>query len=254
MTAMGEAFAEVERLAPVLLELSRSPYPVAFTDPPLACRTLRRANGDLYVSVVNDNTEEAVQGEFQLLPGPSATHDLRKGAQLPLSLDEASRLMVAPIDLGPGEGALVQLVAEPGRRPLATHVEDFETPIVPGKLENAAVQDRRLAWGVGWDRELVASGDGEEVAAGTLTCDVKTLTGDPTVHRPSGPIYVVYTGRGEGVKLSFSADGHTYETASADEFSKPVPLPASASHLRFAVREGAGLSGFCVIATETGSE
>ena len=254
MVAMGEAFAEVQRLAPILLDLSRSPYPAAFTDPPLTCRTLRHAGGDLYVSVVNDNTEEAVQGKLRLLPGPSSAQDVRKGAQLSLGADEASGLLTASVELGPGEGTLVQVVAEPGRRPLAAHVEDFETPIVPGKLENAAVQARRLAWGVGWDRELVASGDGEEVAAGTLTCDVKTLTGDPAVHRPSGPIYVVYTGRGEGVELRFSPDGETYETASTDEFGKPVPLPRSASHLRFTVHEGAGLSGFCVIATETGSE
>jgi hypothetical protein len=112
---------------------------------------------------------------------------------------------------------------------------------------------RRLPWSVGWEHEVVPA---EAAEPATLTCDVAALTGDPKAHRPSGPIYIVYTGRGaaeqECIQLSFSTDGEAFEAGSADEFGRPLPLPPQATHVRFTIRAEGALSGFCAIATEAG--
>ena len=242
LVAMGEEFAEVRKLAPVLTELRRSPYPVAFSDEPLTCRTLRHTDGRLFVSVVNDDTNAEQSGEVRLLPGPTNARDLRLRMSLPFKPDAEGELISVPVRLQPGAGTLIEL--EGTRLPLATHVEDFETPGLPGKLESSEVKVVRKGWGVGWSYQLAQTDD---ATPGTMSCDVKTLTGDPTVHRPSGPHYIVYAGSEEGVELAFSTDGEAFTPAIG---AQPLILPRDATHLRFTLAEGATLSSFSAIATE----
>ena len=256
MVAMGEAFADVERLTPVLRGLRRGRFPAAFAEPPFHCRTLENDQGDLYAVVVNDDTGAAATGGVGVLPGIAQMRDLRAQTDLPLAAAGDGSLQRAELELGPGDGTLLQLVAEPARRPLAAAIEDFSTPLVTGSLEGAQVRVRRLPWGVGWEHEVVQADEAEDAKPGTLTCSIAMLTGDPKVHRPSGPIYVVYQGRGaadnECVELGFSSDGEQFERASGDEFGRPVPVPRGVSHLRFTISNGGSLSGFCALATETG--
>jgi hypothetical protein len=116
------------------------------------------------------------------------------------------------------------------------------------------VEVRVEGWGVGWAHEVLPIGGDGAKAPATLTCAVAALTGDPKVHRPSGPIFLIYRGRGkagtESVELSFSPDGKTFARASVDEFGRPIALPGDAQQVRLTVAPGAALSGLCAIATE----
>jgi hypothetical protein len=254
MVAMGKTFAEIEALEPILRRLRSADFPAVFVEPPLHCQTLRDEQGNLCTVVVNDDTDNASTGDLQVLPGIDRVRDLKKGDAFPLGDDEGTGLRIATLTLGPGEGTLLELAAEPARRPLPTAIEDFETPLVTGSLQDAQVQVSRLPWGVGWRYELVQTAEGDNAPPAVLTCPVAMLTGDPKAHRPSGPIYIVYSGRGkadvECVELSFSTDGETFERASVDEFDRPIVLPREATHVRFVVNNGAAVSGFRVIATE----
>ncbi|MBM3497915.1 MAG: hypothetical protein FJX74_04510 [Armatimonadetes bacterium] len=250
LTAMGEDFAALQELAPLLQGLRLSPFPIAFAQPPLHARTLRDGAGNLYAAVVNDNTDAPTTGEVALLPGLSGLRDLKREADTALTSGDDA-LLRASIELAPGEGTLLQLVAEPGRRPVATCVEDFTTPLITGRLEGGEVRARVLGWGVGWEYEVVQTADGNPA---TLTCDIATLTGDPKVHRPSGPIFLVYEGRaageGSGVEVSFSTDGESFATVGTDQFGVPVVIPNGASDVRFTVSNGGALAQFSGIATE----
>jgi hypothetical protein len=251
MAAMGAAYADVERLAPVLQSLSRSNFPAVFAGGPLHCETFHDGKGNLYAIVVNDNTDQAVTGEITLLPGIERVRDLRAGRELPVAAPRKDSLQRATVSLEPGGGTLLQLAADPGRRPLATLTEDFSTPTLAGELQNARVVVEPRTYGAGWSHELAQT---DEAKPGTLTCEVSTLTGDPKAHRPSGPIYIVYRGRqGAGsVELGFSADGESFANASVNEFETPIALTPQARHVRFTIRSGAALTGFCAIATEAG--
>lgn len=251
MTAMGEAFADLERLAPVLQSLRPSGCPAAFAREPLRARTFSDAQGNLYAAVVNDNTDAPVSGPITILPGIERVRNLRANSDIPLTPADRFGLQLATVTLEAGGGTLLQLVAEPARRPLATAQEDFSAPVLCGSVHDARV--RVLQSGTGWQHEVVQSDDADPPAAGTLTCDVSVLTGDPQAGRPSGPIYVVYQGRSdafESVELSFSDDGQAFTRASVDEFDTPIPLPPQAKSVQFTLRQGGSLSGFTVIATE----
>ena len=251
MTAMGEAFADLERLAPVLQGLSGSNFAAVFGGEPFHCETFQDTKGNLYAIVVNDNTDQAVTGEITVLPGIERVRDLRADKELPLTAPRKDALQRAALSLAPGGGTLVELVAEPERRPLATAGEDFSAPLVIGSVRDARVVIAPRDYRIGWKRELTQTDEGKP---GALTCEVSVLTGDPKAHRPSGPIYVIYRGRqGAGsVELGFSADGESFTTASVNEFDAPIALTPQAQYVRFTIRDGAGLSGFCAIATEAG--
>jgi len=251
LTAMGEEFAAIERLMPVLRGLQLSPFPAVVVEPPLHARTLRDGAGNLHAVIVNDSTDEPTTAEVAVLPGISGLRDLKHDTDIALTAGHQDALRRATLALAPGEGTLLQLVAEPARRPIATCVEDFTAPQITGALAGGEVRARRLPWGVGWAYEVVPSAEGMPA---TLTCDVTTLTGDPKVHRPSGPIFLIYEGRkpaeGEGVELSYSSNGQTFTRANVDAFGQPTAIPNEASHVRFTVGTGAGLTSFCVVATE----
>ena len=251
LTAMGEEFAAIERPTPILRGLQLNPFSAVFVQSPLHARTLRDDAGNLHAVIVNDNTDEPTTGEIAVLPGIAGLRDLEHEADVALTAGDQDALLHATLDLAPGDGTLLQLVAEPARRPIPACVEDFTAPQITGALDGGQVSARRLPWGVGWEYEVVQSAEG---TSATLTCDIVTLTGDPKVHRPSGPIFIVYEGRkaaeGDGVELSFSTDGQTFTRASVDEFGRPTVIPTGVSHVRFTVGNGAGLAGFCVVATE----
>jgi len=253
MTAMGEAFRDLERLAPVLQGLSRCDVQAVFAGEPFHCATFRDAKGSLYAIVVNDNTDQRVTGDVTVLPGIERVRDLRTGEELTLKAERKDALQRAVASLEPGGGTLLELVADPARRPLATAVEDFSVPVIAGEVSDARVIFAPLNYRIGWSHDLAQV---DNSRPGTLTCEVSTLTGDPKAHRPSGPIYIVYRGRpGSGaVELSFSADGESFATAGANEFDAPIVLPPEARYLRFTIRGGAALSWFCAIATEAGRE
>ena len=84
MVAMGEAYREVAKLVPVLQKLRFSSIPVIFAAAPFLTRTFRDGQGNLYAMVVNDNTDEAVEGSLAVLPGIQAARDLRQGKELKL--------------------------------------------------------------------------------------------------------------------------------------------------------------------------
>jgi len=251
LTAMGEEYAAIERLAPVLQGLRLNSFPAVFVEPPLHARTLHDGAGNLYAVVVNASTDDPATGELAVLPGIIVARDLKREVGVALAPADQDGLLHGAIELAPGDGTLLELVAELARRPIATCIEDFTAPQITGALEGGEVRARRLPWGVGWVYEVVQSA---EDTPATLTCDIVTLTGDPHVHRPSGPISIVYKGRGaqegEGVELSFSTDGQTFTRASADDFGKPTVVPNGTTHVRFTVSNGAGLASFCLIATE----
>ncbi len=251
LTAMGEEFAALQKLSPVLQGLRVSPFPAAFAQPPLHVRTLRDEAGNLYAAIVNDNTDQPTTGEIGILPGIASLRDLKREADVALAPDGEDAVLHASLELAPGEGTLLQLVAEAARRPLATCIEDFAAPQTTGTLEGGEARARRLPWGVGWEYEVVPSTEGTPA---TLTCDIATLTGDPKVHRPSGPIFLVYEGRkpaeGDGVELGLSTDGEAFTTASTDQFGAPTALPNGVTRVRFTVSGAAALTGLCVVATE----
>ena len=180
--------------------------------------------------------------------------DLRADAPLALTEVEKYSLQRATLKLNPGAGTLLRLVTEPAHQPMPTMIEDFSVPIVTGSLEEARVRISTMGWGVGWNYELGQADDGNPPIPGTLTCTVSKLTGDPKVHRPSGPIYVVYEGRAnqgfESVILSFATDGENFTWGSVDEFNTPIPIPPGATHLRFTIKNGGSLAAFYTIATE----
>jgi len=251
LIAMGEEFASIARLTPLLRGLQLSPFPAVFVQPPFHARTLRDEPGNLYAAIVNDNTDEPTTAEIAVLPGVSGLRDLKREADVAQTTGDQDGLLHATLTLAPGDGTLLQLTAEPARRPVATCIEDFAAPQITGALEGGEVRPRRLPWGVGWVYEVVPSGEGTPA---TLTCDTATLTGDPRVHRPSGPIFLIYEGRkpaqGEGVELSFSTDGQTFTRANVDAFGQPTAIPNGVSHVRLTVNREAGLSSFCAVATE----
>ncbi len=252
MTAMGEAFADLERLEPLLQELSLSDFPAAFAAPPLHVLTHNDAQGNLYAIVVNDNTDAAVTGDIITLPGITGIYDLRGDAELPLVLTGTYSLQKTTLTLGAGDGTLLQLVTVPETRPMACFIEDFF--VLPRGLENARVLVHPEHWTGEWQYDLVQSDQQNPPLPGTITCPIAQLTGDPNVHRPSGPIYVVYQGSappsGESVILSFSTDGDSFSWASVDEFNTPIPIPRGATHLRFTIKNGGSLAAFYTIATE----
>ncbi len=249
MTAMGECFADLEHLQPLLQGLSLSDFPAAFAAPPLHVRTHKDAQGNLYAIVVNDNTNAAVTGDIITLPGITGIHDLRADAELPLVPTDTYSLQKTTVTLQAGDGTVLELVTVPGTRPMACFIEDFS--VLPGGLENARVLVHPEHWAGVWQYDLVQS---DPPLPGTITCPIAQLTGDPNVHRPSGPIYVVYQGSappsGESVVLSFSTDGESFSWASVDELDKPIPIPTGATQMRITIKNGARLSAFYAIASE----
>ncbi len=252
MTAMGEAFADLERLEPLLQGLSLSDFPAAFAAPPLHVLTHNDAQGNLYAIVVNDNTDAAVTGDIITLPGVTRINDLRADAELPLVPTGTYSLQKTTVTLQAGDGAVLELVTVPETRPMACFIEDFSGR--PRGLENARVLVHPEHWAGVWQYDLVQSDQQNPPLPGTITCSIAQLIGDSNVHRPSGPIYVVYQGSappsGESVVLSFSTDGESFSWASVDELDKPIPILPGAKQMRFTIKNGASLSAFYVIATE----
>jgi hypothetical protein len=252
LTAVGQAFADVERLERLLQTLELAGFEAVFPAPPLHSQTFHGPEGDLYAIVVSDSTEAEVTAPLSILPGIEGVRDLRADKDLPLALGGNS-LQQASLTLRPGDGTVLHLQAPAARRPVPSVVEDFSGPAIAGTLDGARVRVGSLGWGVE-KHEVVQAGEDPEGPPGTLTCEVARLTGDPRVHRPSGPIYLVYSGRGregaECVELGSSTDGKTFERLSVDEFGKPIVVPRQATHLRFTIAHGGGLHGFYAVATE----
>ena len=245
LVAMGEAYQEVKKLAPVLQKLRFSNIPVVFSTNPFRTQTFRDGRGNLYAMVVNDNTDEPVESSLAVLPGIQAVRDLRQGKALKLVPGPRNGLQSTTVSLEAGGGTLLQLEATAASRPLAKLMEDFSTPITEASLERAELRIAPLVWGVGWKYEMVRSKDTGNMP-GTVTYRVHHGW---SLH-PSGPMYVVYQGGGD-VQLSFSADGESFSLAKDQGFSTPIPIPAGAKHVRFTLLNAeSSLTGFATIATE----
>jgi len=245
LVAMGEAYREVKKIAPVLQQLRFSNIPVVFSQDSFRTQTFRDKQGNFYAMVVNDNTDEPVESSLMVLPGIEAVEDLCDGKRLKLAPSGESALGLVALALDAGGGTLLKLKAPPARRPLAKLIDDFSTPVVVASLEGAEVQVVPRNRDVDWKYHVVRSSNTENMP-GTVTYKVHHgLSLDP-----SGPIYVVYQGGGE-VQLSFSVDGEHFIPADEQGFNRPVPIPMGGKLVRFMLPSGEStLDGFVTIATE----
>ena len=222
--------------------------PAWVSQAPLRTQTFRDGDGNLYAFVVNDDTDSPTTVPLTVLPGIQAVRDLRKGQELKLAAEPNNGLLTATVSLEAGGGTLLELVSPAATRPLAKLLEDFSSPALLGglKLEGVELQEVTDRWGVARHHVLVLAKDAGKTS-GTVTA--------PIYHnrwslQPSGPMYVVYQGRG-GVQPSFSADGKRFAAAKEKGFDIPVPIPGGAKFVRFTMTGGESrLNTFCVIATE----
>ena len=247
LAAMGEAYREVQDLAPVLQTLRFSDIPAIFSSGSFRTQTFRDGHGSLYAMVVNDNTDRSAEESLAVLPGIVAARDLRTGQDLELVPGSQSALQHTRVALEAGGGTLMELAAPVSSRPLAKLIEDFSTPAYQASLSQAEVRISPSRWGVEWKHEVVRSQDAGELP-GTVTYKVHAHFRSLD---PSGPFYVVYEGGGD-VELSFSPDGKEFSTSHEQGFDKPIPIRKGTTHVRFTLQnDDSRLSGFWTIATET---
>ena len=135
MIAIGEEFAQVEKLEPILQKLSLSRFPAVFTTAPFHVRTFVDEESDLYALVVNDNTDEPVTGEVTLLPGITQLDDLCADAPLALTEAEKYSLQRATLKLNAGGGTLLRLITEPTHRPMSIMIEEVRRVVRENEIE-----------------------------------------------------------------------------------------------------------------------
>lgn len=271
LIAMGEAYREVAKLAPLLQRLSFASIPAVFAAAPLRCQTFEDGDGAIYAMVVNDDTDKAVSASLRFLPGIQGVRDLRQGQALPLVPGSRDGLHGTTVSLEGGGGTLLHLEAPVATRPLAKVVEDFSTPGMAVSFERAEVGLAPNRWGTEFQHAVVpVKGAGKLPASAPTAIDEFHIAQQPgpapakdagelsaTVNygvsglEPSGPLYVVYRGEGN-VRLSFSSDGKEFTPVDSGAFDTPILVPKGTKQVRFSLDPAARLFGFCTIGTEAG--
>ncbi len=250
--AMGAVFAELGPHRELLGRLQSAP-PVAFAAAPLRATTFRDpATSKTLVVVVNDNTDAAVTGSVKLLPSAATVEELISGRILPTSTDAASGLTRLSLEVGPGEGKLLQLDGEANAA--LTYAEDFGIQLSAGRMEGLVRSLVPEAWGMGYRIAVKPEKTAPAVPAQAAAADVKLSAVQSSLpsrlqydmqqvagdwKRMGGRLYLVYQGSTtpgrSGIEIATSADGKEYQAISKDEYGQPVAIPAGTAHLQISL-------------------
>jgi|GEM_PF-1041750 len=264
--AMGETFAALGPHRELLGRLQSAP-PVAFATAPLRASTfVDPATNKSVVVVVNDNTDAPVTGSVQLLSKTATVQDLVAGQTVTASADAASGLTQLSLQIGAGEGKLLQLEGEANAA--LTYTEDFGIQLSAGRLEGVARTLVPEAWGMGYRITVkpeagapvvppqAAAADVKESAAGgvaasRLLYEMQHVAGD--AKRMGGRLYLIYQGTPvsgkNSVEIATSTDGKEFQMVSRDEFNRPVAIPAGTTHLQITLlNPNATLDGWQMVA------
>ena len=240
--AMGQAFGEVRKLAPLLLSLKPAaqahawwtggwPWPgdlLTCWDGP-ADPSAGTGPGKAFAIIVNGNCERKTTLGFALAKPWTGARDLRSGQRLKVVNDEP--FVAVECALEPGEGTVVELLQgeaaaapaeavppDPGRR---VYTEDFADP---ARYQKDAKAFQNVAIFKDGHNVLSAANGGLRAAQAWVIYDVYKLVGQA----PGDAYRLTYLGSGgaphsiRGVHWWVSRDGAIWEKFSFNQFGRPV--------------------------------